>query len=307
MSFHIIPVGTEIDFLGRTRLFVAISLLLIGGGMVALFLNGLNQGIDFKGGTVVQIRTQEVVPLEEVREALRTVGLGDVVIQEYGSPRDLLIRTQAGDEDVGVKIKGALIARFGAAGVEVERQEQVGPQVGADLRTQAMLAIVYALGMVVIYITIRFEFKYAVAAIIALIHDVALTVGAFAVTGLEVDLTVIAAILTIVGYSLNDTIVVFDRIRENHRENLQRPVTDVINRSINETLSRTVLTSGTTLVVVIALFFLGGEVIHDFAFALLVGIAVGTYSSIFIASPVVALWDRLGPKDEAAEGDAVAS
>jgi preprotein translocase subunit SecF len=282
-------------------------LLLIGGGMVALFLNGLNQGIDFKGGTVVQIRTQEVVPLEEVREALRTVGLGDVVIQEYGSPRDLLIRTQAGDEDVGVKIKGALIARFGAAGVEVERQEQVGPQVGADLRTQAMLAIVYALGMVVIYITIRFEFKYAVAAIIALIHDVALTVGAFAVTGLEVDLTVIAAILTIVGYSLNDTIVVFDRIRENHRENLQRPVTDVINRSINETLSRTVLTSGTTLVVVIALFFLGGEVIHDFAFALLVGIAVGTYSSIFIASPVVALWDRLGPKDEAAEGDAVAS
>jgi len=307
MSFTIIPVGTEIDFLGRTRLFVAISLLLIGGGMVALFLNGLNQGIDFKGGTVVQIRTQEVVPVEDVRDALRTVGLGDVVIQEYGSPHDLLIRTQAGDAEVGAKVKGALMARFGETGVEVERQEQVGPQVGADLRKQAMLAIVYALAMVVIYITVRFEFKYAVAAIIALIHDVALTVGAFAVTGLEVDLTVVAAVLTIVGYSLNDTIVVFDRIRENHRENIQLPVTDVINRSVNETLSRTVLTSGTTLVVVIALFFLGGEVIHDFAFALLVGIVVGTYSSIFIASPVVALWDRLGRQDEEADGDAVSS
>jgi len=307
MSFTVIPVGTEIDFLGRTRLFVAISLLLIGGGMVALFLNGLNQGIDFKGGTVVQIRTQEVVPLDEVRDALRTVGLGDVVIQEYGSPRDLLIRTVAGDEEVGAKIKASLLKQFGDKQVEVERQEQVGPQVGADLREQAMLAIVYALGMVVIYITVRFEFKYAVAAIIALIHDVALTMGAFAVTGLEVDLTVVAAVLTIVGYSLNDTIVVFDRIRENHRENIQIPVTDVINRSVNETLSRTVLTSGTTLVVVIALFFLGGEVIHDFAFALLVGIAVGTYSSIFIASPVVALWDRLGRKDEEADGDAVSS
>jgi len=307
MSFTIIPVGTEIDFLGRTRLFVAISLLLIGGGMVALFLNGLNQGIDFKGGTVVQIRTQEVVPLDEVRDALRTVGLGDVVIQEYGSPRDLLIRTAAGDEEVGAKIKASLLKQFGDKQVEVERQEQVGPQVGADLREQAILAIVYALAMVVIYITVRFEFKYAVAAIIALIHDVALTVGAFAVTGLEVDLTVVAAVLTIVGYSLNDTIVVFDRIRENHRENIQLPVTDVINRSVNETLSRTVLTSGTTLVVVIALFFLGGEVIHDFAFALLVGIAVGTYSSIFIASPVVALWDRMGRKDEEADGDAVSS
>jgi len=307
MSFTIIPDNTEIDFLGRTRLFVAISLLLIGGGMVALFLNGLNQGIDFKGGTVIQIRTQEVVPLDSVRDALRTVGLGDAVIQQYGSPRDLLIRTPAGDEEVGAKIKAALLKQFGDKQVEVERQEQVGPQVGADLRKQAMLAIVYALGMVVIYITIRFEFKYAVAAIVALIHDVALTIGAFAVTGLEVDLTVVAAVLTIVGYSLNDTIVVFDRIRENHRENIQRPVTDVINRSVNETLSRTVLTSGTTLVVVIALFFLGGEVIHDFAFALLVGIVVGTYSSIFIASPVVALWDRLGPKDEEAEGDAVVS
>jgi len=307
MSFTIIPDNTEIDFLGRTRLFVAISLLLIGGGMVALFLNGLNQGIDFKGGTVIQIRTQEVVPLDSVRDALRTVGLGDAVIQQYGTPKDLLIRTPAGDEEVGAKIKGALLKQFGDKQVEVERQEQVGPQVGADLRKQAMLAIVYALGMVVIYITIRFEFKYAVAAIVALIHDVALTIGAFAVTGLEVDLTVVAAVLTIVGYSLNDTIVVFDRIRENHRENIQRPVTDVINRSVNETLSRTVLTSGTTLVVVIALFFLGGEVIHDFAFALLVGIVVGTYSSIFIASPVVALWDRLGPKDEEAEGDAVVS
>ena len=307
MSFTIIPDDTKIDFLGHTRLWVAISLLLIGAGMVALFLKGLNLGIDFKGGTVVQIRTQEVVPVEQVRAALSTVGLGDTVIQQYGTPHDWLIRTPAGDPEVGAKMKGALLKQLGDKKVEVERQEQVGPQVGADLRKQAVLAIVYALVMVVIYITVRFEFKYAIAAIVALIHDVSLTLGAFAVTGLEVDLTVVAAVLTIVGYSLNDTIVVFDRIRENHRENIQLPVSNVINRSVNETLSRTILTSGTTLVVVVALFFLGGEVIHDFAFALLVGIVVGTYSSIFIASPIVAVWDRIARKGEEVEGDAVTS
>jgi preprotein translocase subunit SecF len=307
MSWSIIPADTHFDFLGRARLFVAISLLLIGAGMVAMLLKGLNLGIDFKGGTLVQIRTQEEVPLEAVREALSKVGMGGAVIQRYGSPRDLLIRAEAGGEEVGRRVKGALVERFGEQGVEVERLEQVGPQVGADLREKAVLAVVYAMGMVVIYITIRFELKYGLAAIVALIHDVSITLGAFAITGLEIDLTVIAAFLTIVGYSLNDTIVVFDRIRENHRENLQLPVSRVINRSVNETLSRTILTAGTTLVVVIALFFLGGAVIHDFAFALLVGIVVGTYSSIFIANPVVALWDRLARKDEDAGGEGVAS
>ena len=305
MSFTIIPADTRFDFLGRARLFVAISLLLIGAGIVGILLDGLNLGIDFKGGTLVQIRTQEEVPLQEVRDALGKVDMGGAVIQRYGSPRDLLIRAEAGGEEVGQRVKGALVDKFGEQGVEVERLEQVGPQVGADLREKAVLAIAYALGMVVIYITIRFEFKYAIAAIVALIHDVSITLGAFAFTGLEIDLTVVAAFLTIVGYSLNDTIVVFDRIRENHRENLQIPVRRVINRSINETLSRTILTSGTTMIVIVALFFLGGEVIHDFSFALLVGIFVGTYSSIFIASPLVAVWDRIFHKDEEIEADTV--
>ncbi|MGD2063593.1 MAG: protein translocase subunit SecF [Nitrospirota bacterium] len=305
MSWSIIPADTRFDFLSRARLFVAISLLVIGAGVVAILLKGLNLGIDFKGGTLVQIQTQEEVPLQAVREALSSVDLGGAVIQRYGSPRDLLIRAEAGGEEVGKRVKGALVERFGEEGVEVERLEQVGPQIGADLRKKAVLAIAYALGMVVIYITIRFEFKYAVGAIVALIHDVSITLGAFAVTGLEIDLPTVAAFLTIVGYSLNDTIVVFDRIRENHRENVQLPVRQVIDRSINETLSRTILTSGTTLVVVVALFFLGGEVIHDFAFALVVGVIVGTYSSIFIASPLVAVWDRLVHRDEEIEDGSV--
>jgi preprotein translocase subunit SecF len=307
MSFTIIPADTRFDFLGRARLFVAISLLVIGAGVVAILLKGLNLGIDFRGGTLVQIKTQEEVPLQAVRDALSAVDMGGATIQRYGSPRDLLIRTEAGGEAVGQRVKGALVDKFGEQGVEVERLEQVGPQIGADLRKKAVLALAYALGMVVIYITIRFEFKYAVAAIVALVHDVSITLGAFAVTGLEIDLPVIAAFLTIVGYSLNDTIVVFDRIRENHRENVQLPVRRVINRSVNETLSRTVLTSGTTLVVILALFFLGGEVIHDFAFALVVGVIVGTYSSIFIASPLVAVWDRLVHKDEGVEEGTVTS
>ncbi len=291
--FEIIPSGTQIDFVGRARLWVAISLILIGIGIAAMVVRGLNLGIDFRGGTVVQIKTTTPIAIQEIRKALAEGGHGDAVIQEFGSPNDILIRVAAGSGQVVKEVKQLLEGHFKDHGVTVVRQEEVGPQVGADLRHKAVMAILYALGMVVIYITIRFEFKYAVGAILALVHDVLLTLGAFAVTQLEVDLTVVAAVLTIVGYSLNDTIVVYDRIRENHRENVQAPLGPVINRSVNETLSRTVLTSATTLVVVVALFFLGGSVIHDFAFALLVGIVVGTYSSIFIASPVVLAWDRL--------------
>ncbi len=304
--FEIIPSGTQIDFIGRARLWVAISLILIGVGVAAMVVRGLNLGIDFRGGTVVQIQTNEPVPIQEIRDALTAAGHGDAVIQEFGSPKDILIRIQTGEGNVVKEVKQALSERFEKQGLKVLRQEEVGPQVGSDLRHKAVMAILYALGMVVIYITVRFEFKYALGAILALVHDVLLTLGAFAVTQLEVDLTVVAAVLTIVGYSLNDTIVVYDRIRENHLANVQEPIVPVINRSVNETLSRTILTSATTLVVVVALFFLGGEVIHDFAFALLVGIVVGTYSSIFIASPVVVAWDRLVRKEAVEEADAPA-
>jgi len=304
--FEIIPDGTKIDFIGHARLFVAISLILIGIGVAAMAVRGLNLGIDFKGGTVVQIKTTQPVAIQEIRDALSEGGHGDAMIQEFGSPNDILIRLQTGEGNVVKEVKGVLGDRFKEKGLTIVRQEEVGPQVGSDLRHKAVLAILYALGMVVIYITVRFEFKYAVGAILALVHDVLLTLGAFAVTHLEVDLTVVAAVLTIVGYSLNDTIVVYDRIRENHLANVQEPIVPVINRSVNETLSRTLLTSATTLVVVAALFFLGGEVIHDFAFALLVGIVVGTYSSIFIASPVVVAWDRLMHKDGVDEAEAAA-
>ncbi len=304
---EIIPSGTHIDFIGRARLWVAISLILIGIGIVAMAVRGLNLGIDFKGGTVVQIKTTQPVAIQEIRDALSKAGHGDAVIQEFGSPNDILIRLPAGDPNMIKVVKAALGDRFKESGLKVVRQEEVGPQVGSDLRHKAVMAIVYALGMVVIYITIRFEFKYAVGAILALIHDVLLTLGAFAVTHLEVDLTVVAAVLTIVGYSLNDTIVVYDRIRENHLANVQEPIVPVINRSVNETLSRTILTSVTTFVVVVALFFLGGEVIHDFAFALLVGVVVGTYSSIFIASPVVVAWDRVVHKGTVDKAESVAS
>jgi len=304
--FEIIPSGTTIDFIGRARLWVAISLILIGIGVATMAVRGLNLGIDFKGGTVVQIQTTQPIAIQEIRDALSEGGRGDATIQEFGSPNDILIRLQTGEGDVVKEVKGALGDRFKESGLKIVRQEEVGPQVGSDLRHKAVLAIIYALGMVVIYITIRFEFKYAVGAILALVHDVMLTLGAFAVTQLEVDLTVVAAVLTIVGYSLNDTIVVYDRIRENHLANVQEPLTPVINRSVNETLSRTLLTSLTTFVVVAALFILGGEVIHDFAFALLVGVVVGTYSSIFIASPVVVAWDHLWHKEPVDEAEAAA-
>jgi len=304
--FEIIPSGTTIDFIGRARLWVAISLILIGIGVATMAVRGLNLGIDFKGGTVIQIQTTQPIAIQEIRDALSEGGRGDATIQEFGSPNDILIRLQTGEGNVVKEVKGALGDRFKESGLKIVRQEEVGPQVGSDLRHKAVLAIFYALGMVVIYITIRFEFKYAVGAILALIHDVMLTLGAFAVTQLEVDLTVVAAVLTIVGYSLNDTIVVYDRIRENHLANVQEPLTPVINRSVNETLSRTLLTSLTTFVVVAALFILGGEVIHDFAFALLVGVVVGTYSSIFIASPVVVAWDHLWHKEPVDEAGAAA-
>ncbi|MEE8209687.1 MAG: protein translocase subunit SecF, partial [bacterium] len=241
------------------------------------------------------------VNIEDVRRELRAIGMGDSTIQHYGSKNEILIRMMRsptgieGIADIQGQIIKALEVVYGEGSIELRRTEVVGPQVGAALRRQATLAMAYALIGILIYITIRFEFRFAVAAILALVHDVLITLGAFALTNRELSLPVIAAFLAIVGYSLNDTIVVFDRIRENLRLYRRESYEGVINRSINETLSRTILTSLTTLLVVLALFFLGGEVIHDFAFALLVGIIVGTYSSIFIASPLLILWQRFAP------------
>ena len=290
--------GTTFDFIGRRWIAISASAVLIVIGLLTAGIRGLNYGIDFAGGTLVELRMPRDVDIEDVRRELRGIGMGDSTIQHYGSKDEILIRmmrSPKGIEGLQGEIIKALEVVYGQGKIELRRTEVVGPQVGAALRKQAALAMAYALIGVLIYITIRFEFRFAVAAILALVHDVLITLGAFAVTNKELSLPVIAAFLTIVGYSLNDTIVVFDRIRENLKLFRQESYEAVFNRSINETLSRTLLTSLTTMLVVLALFFLGGEVIHDFAFAILVGIVVGTYSSIFVASPILVFWQRLMP------------
>ena len=295
---EIIKPGTTFDFIGRRWIAISASAVLIVIGLLTAGIRGLNYGIDFAGGTLVELRMPRDVDIEDVRRELRGIGMGDSTIQHYGSKDEILIRmmrSPKGIEGLQGEIIKALEVSFGQGKIELRRTEVVGPQVGAALRRQAALAMAYALIGILIYITIRFEFRFAVAAILALVHDVLITLGAFAVTNKELSLPVIAAFLTIVGYSLNDTIVVFDRIRENLKLFRRESYEAVFNRSINETLSRTILTSLTTMLVVLALFFLGGEVIHDFAFALLVGIVVGTYSSIFVASPILVFWQRLMP------------
>ena len=285
---------TEFDFMGKKQTAIRLSAILILIGIVSVIIHGgLKYGIDFAGGTLVQLKFEKPPAIEEIRDGLKTIGLGDSTIQEFGSKNHILIRVQRSEEkleEVGTQVKNSLAGKFNSEAIVVERVEMVGPKVGRDLREKAVLSIIYAIIGIVIYISWRFELQYAIAAIIALIHDVLVTMGAFSLYDKEFTLVIVAAFLTIIGYSLNDTIVVFDRIRENMRRKGKTPLVEVINNSINQTLSRTILTSGTTLLVVVALFFLGGEIIHDFSFALLVGVIVGTYSSIFIASVFLVYW-----------------
>jgi len=286
---------THFDFMGRIKAAVTFSviLILIGLGSVAIS-GGLKFGIDFAGGTLIQLQFKSPPDIEVIRDGLKTIGLGESTIQEFGSKKDILIRVQRSEEKleaVGSMVRKSLMGKFNIDEITVERVEMVGPKVGRDLRKKALLSILYAIIGIVIYISWRFELQYAIAAIIALAHDVLVTMGAFSIFDKEFTLVIVAAFLTIIGYSLNDTIVVFDRIRENLRRKGKSSISDMINTSINQTLSRTLLTSGTTLLVVIALFFFGGEIIHDFSFALLVGVFIGTYSSIFIASVFLVYWD----------------
>ena len=291
----ILDSDTHFDFMGKIKMAMVLSglLILIGLGSVALS-GGLKYGIDFAGGTLVQLQFKTAPDIEVIREGLKTIALGESTIQEFGSKRDILIRVQRSEEKleaVGSNVRNSLSGKFNKEDITIARVEMVGPKVGRDLREKALLSILYAVIGIVIYISWRFELQYAIAAIIALAHDVLVTLGAFSILDKEFTLVVIAAFLAIIGYSLNDTIVVFDRIRENLRRRGKNTLVQTINASINQTLSRTLLTSGTTLMVVAALFFFGGEIIHDFSFALLVGVLVGTYSSIFIASTFLVYWD----------------
>lgn len=293
---EIIKSELKVDFMGRMKPAITISLALVLITFISLIMQGgLKFGIDFEGGTLVQLRFKTAPNIEDIRAGLKNIGMGESTIQEFGSKTDILIRVQKSDEKlkaIGAQVKDSLKDKFNVADITVDRVEMVGPKVGKDLREKALLSIVYAIIAIVIYISWRFKFQYAVAAIIALIHDVILTMGAFSIAGKEFTLVIVAAFLTIIGYSLNDTIVIFDRIRENLRRKGKGKLVELINTSINQTLSRTMLTSGTTLLVVLALFFLGGEIIHDFAFALLIGVAVGTYSSVFIASVFLIYWEN---------------
>lgn len=333
----------DIDFIGKRTIAFAVSvvIILISIGTL-IYHKGPTYGIDFAGGTLVQVQFDDTVDLDRIKQGLASIDLKKATVQLFGeaASREYLIRTDASittSEGFSAKIEKALSDTTGS-GVTVRRVEMVGPQVGKDLREKALFAMFYSLLFITVYISGRFELKwglsgivaaalmgavyflslfnvsipflmlaalvvtlvlfwflelkYAMGAIVALIHDVTIVVGVFSLFGKEFTLPIIAALLTIIGYSLNDTIIVFDRIRENLRRYHKHPMPDIINKSVNQTLSRTILTSVTTLVVVVALFVLGGGIIHDFAFALIVGVLVGTYSSIYVASPMLLAWQN---------------
>jgi preprotein translocase subunit SecF len=290
--------GTRINFIGFRRLAFLLSGLVIAAGIISIVLHGgLNYGIDFAGGTLVQVKFKEPTRVESIKNQLAPIGLDRSLVQRFGEKgeNEYLIRVESSVSDLetlSLEIAEALQRGYGKDGVEIRRTEMVGAKVGKDLRKKGILAIIYAMIGILIYITWRFEFIFALGAIGALAHDVMITVGAFSITDKEFTLPIVAAILTIIGYSLNDTIVVYDRIRENRRKMRREPFGRVVNASINETLGRTLLTSLTTLIVVVILFIFGGGVIHDFAFALMVGVLVGTYSSIFVASPIILTWQE---------------
>ena len=294
---QLIKPDTNIDFVGKRKLAFIVSMVLIVVGLASLLVKGgPDYGIDFAGGTLVQVQFTEGTDAASIKSALKDLDIGSAIVQSFGEEQnEFLIRvekTSAELQGLSVQIQNALEQSYEKGQVSIRRVEMVGPQVGKDLRGKGIKAILYAMIGILIYISWRFEFRFAVGAIIALIHDVVITLGAFSLFGKEIDLPIIAAFLAIIGYSLNDTIIVYDRIRENLGKHNKESFPFVVNRSINDTLSRTLLTSGTTLLVVLALFALGGGVIHNFAFAMLVGVLIGTYSSIFVASPVLILWQQ---------------
>lgn len=291
---EIIKPGTKINFVGNMRIALAASaiLVLLSIGLLVA-RGGPNYGVDFSGGTLLQLRARDATPIGDIRNALAAEGFGDATIQDFaggGSTGEFLVRLPVSGEEttsLGAKVAEALKAKLGPDKVEILREEMVGPRVGSVLRRQALLSVLFATLMMGAYIWFRFDVRFGVGAATALAHDVIIATGAITLLNYEFDLTIVAALLTIVGFSVNDTVIVSDRIRENLRKNRRESLSAIINRSINETLSRTILTTGTAVLVLLSLFLLGGNVINGFAFALLVGFVVGTYSSIFIAAPIV--------------------
>jgi preprotein translocase subunit SecF len=305
---QLIKPGTKIPFTRYRKIAVMISTVVNLAVLALLFTRGPNLGVDFAGGTMVHLRFQQTVSIPEIRQVLDQVDLGGSVIQDFGQAgaNEYLVRLDRTDVEIGAlseQVKKALSARFGEANFEVRRIEFVGPKIGKDLRWKGTVSVIAATIMMGVYIWVRFGWNFGsrfglhfgLGAVIALVHDVLVTAGALLIANYEFDLTIIAALLTIVGFSVNDTVVICDRIRENMRKIKRESLDTIINMSINETLSRTILTTGATLLVLTALFVLGGAVIRPFAFSLIVGFISGVYSTIFIAAPIILMWEK-GPR-----------
>jgi len=275
------------DFMALRKPAVMVSAALVLISIFSLVTFKLNVGIDFTGGSIIEAGYQQAVELQPIRQALEAEGFGDAIVQHFGSAQEVLIRLvpEAGKDkaEISSQIIGLLQAASDTS-IDVRRVDFVGPQVGEELTEDGGLAVLYALIAILIYVAIRFEYRFSLGAVAALVHDVIITLGIFSVLQLDFDLSVLAAILAVIGYSLNDTIVVFDRVRENFRKIRKKTSIEIVNTSINQTISRTLMTSFTTLLVLLSLFFLGGEAIHAFALALIIGVVVGTYSSIYVAT-----------------------
>lgn len=293
MRLKLVPSDTSINFLKHRRIAFIFSIFLVASSIGLFVVKGLNLGIDFKGGILIEARnTTGPADISGLRADLGQLGLGDISLQEFGTPTDVLVRVQRqeGDEEAQIAAIAAISSTLGDS-YDIRRTEFVGPTVGAELAEKGMLAVACALLAIMVYIWFRFEWQFSIAAILALAHDVLSTVGLFALTSFEFNLATVAAILTIAGYSINDTVVVFDRVRENLRRYKSYEIEDIINKSLNETLSRTVMTSFTTLLALLAITIFGGAVLRDFALAMIWGVLIGTYSSIFVAVGFLSRFD----------------
>jgi preprotein translocase SecF subunit len=306
-----VPIDLGLNFMGRRKLFLALSALLMVASVVLAFTQGLNFGVDFRGGILLEVRTPGPADLGQLRDRVGSLGLGDVTLQQFGEPSDVLINISRpeGGEGEQIQVIHEVTAALGE-GVEIRRQEYVGPKIGDELKEAGLLATVLAMLAIAAYIWLRFEWQFGVAALIALLHDVVATVGFYALTQIEFNLATLAAVLTIAGYSINDTVVIFDRVRETLRRYKKLELNELLNRAINSTLSRTMLTSLTTLLALGALFFFGGEVIRGFTAGLIWGVVIGTYSSFGLAVPLLSYLKIRrggeGDKEEVEEAGAAA-
>ncbi len=306
---QLINTKNTIDFMSKRKLAMIVSIVLLVISIASLTTRGLNFGLDFSGGYLIEVGYDDVADLAAIRKTLANNGLDNAIVQNFGSAKDVLVRlapdVESGEDIEAAKVSDSVldILKTQNTAVKMRRVEYVGPQIGDELKNDGGIAMLLALLCIMVYVALRFEWKFSLGAVAALMHDVIITLGVFSILQADFDLTVLAAVLAVIGYSLNDTIVVYDRIRENFRKIRNGEPLDVTNTSVNQTLARTIMTSITTLLVLFSLFFLGGPIIHSFSLALIIGVLIGTYSSIFVASPIVLALgltrdDLLPPKQE---------